>query len=377
MARALQSLVAASLFSSMMLLGSGLAFGVESLGTFRWQLSPFCNVLTLTIVTDGPIATVSGYDDVCGAAERQAVVGAAYPNPNGSVGIGLTILSAAARPSYVQILIAAGSSSGTWKDESGTSGPFIFNPDPSPKGSPRDVVLGPCPPDSVKVGPTCIDKYEASVWFVPAALSMLIQKIRLGTVTLADLRADWVPEPVQVGLEKEDLAAFGCSATGNDVGCKDIYAVSIPGVKPARWITWFQAVAAARNAGKRLPTNAEWQAAALGTPAAACNTAIDADVVATGTSVGCVSHVGALDMVGNLEEWVAEWVPRTGFFACGSWGTFSPDRQCLSIVDTLGGPPAALVRGGAFGDFSSGVFDVEARIAPSSLIDSIGFRAAR
>jgi hypothetical protein len=44
----------------------------------------------------------------------------------------------------------------------------------------------------------------------------------------------------------------------------NIYAVSIPGVTPSRFITWFQAAAAARNAGKRLPSNAEWQATGAG-----------------------------------------------------------------------------------------------------------------
>src|SRR5262245_20557129 len=29
------------------------------------------------------------------------------------------------------------------------------------------LALGNCPPDSVQVGPTCVDKYEASVWEVP------------------------------------------------------------------------------------------------------------------------------------------------------------------------------------------------------------------
>jgi hypothetical protein len=38
-----------------------------------------------------------------------------------------------------------------------------------------------------KVGPACIDKYEASVWETTDAA--LIQKIKAGTVTLADLQA--------------------------------------------------------------------------------------------------------------------------------------------------------------------------------------------
>ena len=49
-----------------MLSGNGIALAAESLGTFTWQLSPFCNVLTLTIGTEG---AVSGSDDGRGAGK--------------------------------------------------------------------------------------------------------------------------------------------------------------------------------------------------------------------------------------------------------------------------------------------------------------------
>ena len=43
------------------------------------------------------------------------------------------------------------------------------------------AALGVCPPDSVNVGLTCVDTYEASVWEVPAGSLALIQKIKAGT----------------------------------------------------------------------------------------------------------------------------------------------------------------------------------------------------
>src|SRR5262245_54266929 len=46
---------------------------------------------------------------------------------------------------------------------------------------------GQCSPDAVLAGTTCIDKYEASVWFVPKTFTTLIAKIRDGSATLADL----------------------------------------------------------------------------------------------------------------------------------------------------------------------------------------------
>ena len=224
-----------------------------------------------------------------------------------------------------------------------------------------------CPPDSVQSGTACIDKYEASVWLIPSAETKLVKKIQEGKATLADLQAGGF----QRGLTDGDLLPE-CSVTG--AGCTNVYAVSIAGVTPAAFINWFQAAAAARNSRKRLPTNQEWQVAALGTPSASCN--VSSGLVAnTGSTAGCVSDVGAFDMVGNLWEWVAEWVPRST--ACGSWGLFSDDFQCLAGAQ-ITGAPGALIRGGDFVSGTvAGVFAVSGGSSPSFANDFIGFRAAR
>lgn len=242
-----------------------------------------------------------------------------------------------------------------------------------------------CLPDAVQSGNLCIDKYEASVWETTNA--SLIIKIKLGLATLADLTA---AHAIQHGVSSADYGP-GCPPTGN--GCVTFYAVSIPGVTPSAYLTWFQAAAAARNAGKRLPTNAEWQAAALGTPdpgiSAAgsqdCNTkngggaGVDA-VVPTGARKNCKSDVGAFDMVGNLWEWVADWVPLSTA-PCPGWaaaaGFSSDDAMCLAGADTTKGP-GALIRGGFFGfGTNAGVFTVDGLFYPSAEISVVGFRAAR
>ena len=244
-----------------------------------------------------------------------------------------------------------------------------------------------CPRDSVRSGNICMDKYEASVWDLTlgshARKTHLVKKIQSGTVTLADLTAAGA---IQRGTTSDDYGS-GCPLTGN--GCVNFYAVSIPGVTPSRFLNWFQAAAAARNSGKRLPTNAEWQAAALGTPdpgvSAAgsqdCNTSNGGGagthaVVATGSRSHCVSDVGTFDMIGNIEEWVADWVPRST--GCGSWGAFSDDSQCLAGAASTGGP-GALLRGGAFnGGTVAGIFSVVGFFSPSPTGgDGSGFRAAR
>jgi hypothetical protein len=203
-----------------------------------------------------------------------------------------------------------------------------------------------------------------------SAAETLVQKIKAGTVTLADLQAG----AVQHGVNSDHYGA-GCPDTGS--GCVNLYAVSIAGVFPSRFITWFQAAAAARKSGKRLPTNAEWQAAALGTPDGAPCIVNAADAGPTGTA-GCVSNVGVFDMVGNLSEWVAEWVtPSTG---CPGWITLdtfsSDDLMCLAGADTTTGPGALLHGGGFFHGTQAGVFLVD-NLAPSRGPFFAGFRAAR
>jgi hypothetical protein len=51
------------------------------------------------------------------------------------------------------------------------------------------AVAAKCPKDSVQVGTTCVDKYEASVWQIPASNTKLINKVKGGLATLADLQA--------------------------------------------------------------------------------------------------------------------------------------------------------------------------------------------
>ena len=163
------------------------------------------------------------------------------------------------------------------------------------------------------------------------------------------------------------------------------YAVSLLGPTPSGNITWFQAQQACKNACKRLPSNAEWQAAVAGTPdpgpdngTTDCNTSSAFTAVATGSRSSCVSADGAFDMVGNLYEWVADWVPRST--ACGSWSAgVSPtgDAQCLAGAATTG-EPGALLRGGYFSTGSlAGPLAVVASDAPSLASSGVGFRCAR
>ena len=239
-----------------------------------------------------------------------------------------------------------------------------------------------CSSDAVVSGTVCMDKYEATVWRVPdpqGANKKLVKKIQLGKATATDLSNGGA---TQLGTAGDDYAP--CADSGQNCS-GDIYAVSLQGVTPSAYITWFQAQQACKNAAKRLPSNAEWQAAVAGTPdpgpdngTTDCNTGSSYVAEPTGSRSSCVSSDGAFDMVGNLYEWVADWVPRST--TCGTWGAgVSPtgDDQCLAGAATTGEPGSLLRGGGLDGGSNAGPLAVYGNAQPSFSDYVIGFRCAR
>ena len=115
----------------------------QSLGTFRWQLQPYCNVVTLSITQAGAVYTLDGYDDQCGAATRAPVTGSAVPNPDGTIEIGFGIVASPdARPVHVAVAINTATLGGTWTDSAGHSGTFAFTPIGGTGGAPRPAATG-------------------------------------------------------------------------------------------------------------------------------------------------------------------------------------------------------------------------------------------
>lgn len=108
----------------------------QPLGTFRWQLSPFCNVLTLNVTQKGTLFTLDGIDDQCGTGPA-SVVGGAFFNPDASVGMGLTLVVSPVAPVHLTVALNTATLSGTWTDSAGFSGAFAFNPALPAPGSPR------------------------------------------------------------------------------------------------------------------------------------------------------------------------------------------------------------------------------------------------
>jgi formylglycine-generating enzyme required for sulfatase activity len=227
-----------------------------------------------------------------------------------------------------------------------------------------------------------MDRYEASVWRVPnptGANAGLVKRIQQGKATAAELTAAGA---TLLGTASDDYAP--CADSGQNC-TNDIYAVSVADVTPAGFITWFQAQQACRNSRKRLPTNAEWQAAVTGTPDAGpdngttdCNTDSGSTPSLTGARSSCVSAEGAFDMVGNRYEWVADWVARST--DCGAWSVVvgpTDDDQCLAGAATTG-EPGALLRGGSYyHQTGAGPLALQASNVPSLGGEEFGFRCVR
>lgn len=249
----------------------------------------------------------------------------------------------------------------------------------------RDAGCGFDPLDAlVPVGDLCVDKYEASVWSAPTG------GVQYGSGGRQDYPCGDGP----------DGTGQGCTPAG-----KPIYARSVPGVLPSASLTWFQANIACANAGKHLLTNAEWQAAAAGTPdpgdgtpsPPGCNVTSEGPST-TGRHPGCVSGYGAENMVGSVWEWVADWGqygkltperdaswqdmefttamwPGDAYGADASWNVAGRSFNGAEFVEGL---PGAVRRGGHWKRGSlAGVFSFNARSGPTDWHERIGFRCGR
>ncbi len=114
----------------------------QTIGTFRWQFLPYCNVVTLLAVQqENNVITLSGTDDQCGGSVVAAASGAAHLNPSGSISVSLVVT----RPDGIAISTTAevslATGSGPYKDDAGNSGTFQISPPSPAPGDPRRITL--------------------------------------------------------------------------------------------------------------------------------------------------------------------------------------------------------------------------------------------
>lgn len=125
--------------------------GAQSLGTFTWGLSPFCNIVTLTITQEGSVFRLDGYDNQCSFPQRAPVTGVATFNPDGTVGFGFTIVTVPGGvPVHVDARVSPANLNGPWSDNAGNTGTFVFGAVPQ-SGTARPVPVPPVIPTPISL----------------------------------------------------------------------------------------------------------------------------------------------------------------------------------------------------------------------------------
>ena len=166
-------------------------------GTYTWQMQPYCNVITLTLAPSPGGATVSGFDNLCGAPDRASAVGMASQNAGGNVTLSFSVVTTPnARPVHVVAVVNLSNGNGSWTDSGGSTGTMVFN------GNAAGLPLRPVP--VTQLGPNVISTLE----------------IAPGAVGIADVNTGEVQARI-TGTCPTGQAMTGVNANGT-VACASI-----------------------------------------------------------------------------------------------------------------------------------------------------------
>lgn len=207
------------------------------------------------------------------------------------------------------------------------------------------------------------------------------------------------------GDDCPQLSVSNQEQTRDNINASDCRALSESGRIPWRYVSVSQAANICAKVGKRLPTNAEWYAASLGTPdknaawlSDDCNVATNWGQApgATGSGKNCQSGAGAFDMIGNVWEWVSgeadngifenDKLPPAGFVKIvdsrGVIKETDPNTKDPNFNDDYFWLKETGVRGIARGGYwnnnsEAGLYAMYLEALPTAAIDGIGFRCAK
>jgi sulfatase modifying factor 1 len=248
-----------------------------------------------------------------------------------------------------------------------------------------------CPADEYCVSGTCMTPPEDMVAVPGGAFSMGCNEA---------LDADCAPDeypyhevnlgPFAIDRTEVTLTAYqSCIDAGE---CPPLPAMdasgnpcaNAPGDLPVSCVSWFHARDYCESVGKRLPTEAEWEKAARsddgriypwGAEAPSCTLAVMSDCPTNGkqpvaTKPAGASPYGALDMSGNVFEWVADWYGAAYYVESPPDDPQGPDNGARRIIRSGGSNYGAAAMRNSFRGVS---FEVP---TPDSTHTNVGFRCA-